>query len=99
MINVRMARVKTVPEARPRTMDEQFVNGAIAEFPRVGQTFVMYFDKLDKGWWRTTIIKKIEWDGNLVKFETNNSVYLLKSGWVDGKEPVEKREFQGEINA
>ena len=96
MIKTRLSRVKKDnPHSGGKEFDGAFVNGSIREFPRLGMSFVFDYGKLGGEWLRTSTVMKVQWNTDLIRFETINSVYVLKSGWEDtGKQP---RKFAGEF--
>jgi hypothetical protein len=84
MIKVQMMRAQTKsPHSLPYGIEERFVDGTIDHMPQLGRDLLFYYDRLGKGWMRTTTIKEIVPGPDLTIFRTENSEYHLKEGWRD----------------
>lgn len=82
MIKVRLKRTGRGIYVDSYNLDKHFMNGSVVRMPKKGEHVMFYFSHLDEGWWMTTRIISIVRRKGLIIFNTKNSRYHMKKGWI-----------------
>lgn len=82
-MKIQLKRASSVAWAQRSSLDQDFQNGSIVRYPKIGESMVFYFDRMGKGSWHTTPITAVKKKPGIVVLITGNSEYHIKKGWKE----------------
>lgn len=85
MIKVRLKRIKHGAYFHSYSLDNHFVNGSVPKMPKKGEHVTFCFNEFgtfNEGWLTTTRVVSVTCGKKLIIFNTRNSRYHMKKGWV-----------------